>query len=292
MKKYAYGGTKINPERFHKSQIKFYLILIPLALFMILPILYIFSTAFKPLDELFAFPPKFFVRRPTLANFRMLFENTSSTVMPMSRYLFNSIIISLIVVVFTIFISAMAGYALSKKRFRLKNFIFELNTMALMFVATAVTIPRYLLMNQLGILNTVWAHILPLLAMPIGLFLIKQFIDQIPDSLLEAARIDGANEFLIFTKIVLPLIVPALATVAILAFQSTWNNVETSSLFVENENMKTFAFYMSTLTSTGNAVAGQGMAAAASLIMFIPNLIIFIFMQKNVMNTMAHSGIK
>ncbi|MGI1690720.1 MULTISPECIES: carbohydrate ABC transporter permease [Thermoanaerobacter] len=289
----SFSGTKINPAKFDKSQLPFYIILIPLAIFMILPIIFIFSHAFKPLDELFAFPPTFFPQKPTLQNFRNLFSATSESGIPVTRYLFNSIFVTSTIMIITIFISTAAAFALSKMKFKLKNIIFEINTLALMFVSTAVTIPRYLLISKLHIIDTYFAHILPLMAMPVGLFLIKQFLDQIPDSLIEAAKIDGASSFYIYRKIILPLIKPAIATVAILSFQIAWNNIETSNLYVNNESLRTFAFYMSTLTSNvGNTVAGQGMAAAATLIMFIPNLVIFIILQSNVMNTMAYSGIK
>ncbi|GAB2574905.1 carbohydrate ABC transporter permease [Gracilibacillus alcaliphilus] len=290
----SFHGSKINPDRFHKSQLKFYAILIPISILMLLPIVYIFSHALKPIDELFAYPPRFFVQKPTVQNFQDLVQNSNDTGVPMSRYLFNSIVVTSIVVLFTIIISTMAGFALSKKQFKLKKTLFEINTLALMFVPAAVTIPRYLLMDEIGLLNTFVAHIFPLLAMPVGLFLVKQFIDQIPDELIEAAKIDGANDFQIFRKIIVPLVKPAIATIAILSFQAVWNNAETSTLFVDDENLKTFAFYMSTLAvdTGGNTVAGQGMAAAAALIMFVPNLVIFIFMQSKVMNTMAHSGIK
>lgn len=288
----SFEGRQINPKKFHKSQLKFYAVLIPLAIFMGLPIVYIFNHAFKPIDELFAFPPRFFVEKPTWQNFRNLFESSSLGATPMSRYLFNSIIVSSVVVVLTILVATMAGYVLSKKQFKMKRALTEINTIALMFVATAVAIPRYFVIEQLGLINSFWVHILPALAMPVGLFLIKQFIDQIPDEMLEAALMDGANDFQIYLRVILPMIKPAIATVAILAFQATWNNVETSDLFINNESLRTFAFYMSTLAAEGNAVAGQGLSAAASLIMFIPNLVIFIFMQKQVMDTMAHSGIK
>lgn len=288
----AFKGRQINPKTFHKSQLKFYAVLIPLAIFMGLPIVYIFNHAFKPIDELFAFPPRFFVEKPTWQNFRNLFESTSLGATPMSRYLFNSIVVSLVVVVLTIIVATMAGYVLSKKQFRMKKALTEINTIALMFVATAVAIPRYFVIEQLGLIDTFWVHILPALAMPVGLFLIKQFIDQIPDEMLEAAIMDGANDFQIYIRVILPMIKPAIATVAILAFQATWNNVEISDVFINNESLRTFAFYMSTLATKGNAVAGQGVSAAASLIMFIPNLVIFIFLQKQVMDTMAHSGIK
>lgn len=289
----TFQRTKINPSGFHRSQLKFYIFLVPLAIFMLLPIIFIFSHAFKPIDELFAYPPRFFVQKPTLQNFMDLFAQTSKTGIPMSRYLFNSIVVTIANVILTVMVSALAGFALSKKEFKLKEIIFRLNTLALMFVPTAVIIPRFFLVKRLGLLDTFASHIFPLLAMPVGVFLIKQFMDQVPNELLEAARIDGANDYIIFYRIVLPIIKPALATIAILAFQASWNNIETSTLYINNESLKTFAFYMNTLASNvGNDVAGQGMAAAASLIMFLPNLIIFIVLQSKVMNTMAHSGIK
>ena len=289
----ALGGTRINPSRFDRRQIPFYIILIPLAIFMILPIIFIFSHSLKPLDELFAFPPTFFPQKPTFENFRNLFSTTTENGIPISRYIFNSVVVTVAVMFFNILISTMAAFALSKMKFKMKNIIFEINTIALMFVSTTVTIPRYLLISKLHIINTYFAHILPLISMPVGVFLIKQFLDQVPDSLIEAAKVDGASSFYIYRKIVLPLIRPAIATVAILSFQIVWNNIETSSLYVNDETLRTFAFYMSTLTSNiGNNVAGQGMAAAATLIMFLPNLIMFIILQSNVMNTMAYSGIK
>lgn len=288
----ALYGKSTNPARFEKSQLKIYAYIIPLALFMVLPIVFIVAHAFKPMSELFAFPPRFFVQQPTLDNFKNLLNSTRTSGIPLSRYVFNSLIITIAVVILSVIISSMAGFVLSKMKFRGKVAIFEINNAALMFVPIAVTIPRYLTIDFLGIPNTYLAHILPLLSMPIGLFLIKQFVDQIPMELIEAGFIDGANDFRVYRKIVLPLIKPALATAALLAFQAVWNNVETSSLFTTSESMRTLAFYMNTLASNTNVVAGQGVAAAAGLIMFLPNLILFIILQSSVMNTMAHSGMK
>jgi ABC-type glycerol-3-phosphate transport system permease component len=288
----SFQGTKMNPSRFHISQLKFYLLLAPLSAFMIMPIIFIFSHAFKPMSELFAYPPRFFVVRPTFDNFRMLLSNFTTSGIPVSRYLFNSFVITLLTVLATVLISSMAAYALSKKRFRLKHAIFEVNTLALMFVAASVAIPRYFIIVQLGLIDTFAINILPLLAMPVGLFLLKQFIDQIPDELLEAAQMDGASDWTIFTRIILPMTIPAIATIAILSFQTSWNNTEPSVMYINNESLKNFAYYMTTFTATNNEVAGQGIAAAAALIMFVPNVLIFIFMQGKVMNTMAHSGLK
>lgn len=289
-----FQGSKINPTSFHKSQLKFYAFLIPISIFMILPVVYIINHAFKPLDELFMFPPRFIVQKPTFDNFSMLWRAASTTGVPMSRYFFNSMVVSTITVVANMFIVSMAGYALSKKRFKLKKRLLDINQIALMFVPIAVTIPRYLIIEKLGLTNNFAVHILPLLAMPVGLFLVKQFIDQVPDSLIESAKIDGATDFHILTKIVMPIITPAMATVGLLTFQVVWNNVETSNLFVNDESIKTLAFYLNVFTDKAaeGSIAGAGMAAAAGLIMFLPNLIIFIFMQSKVMNTMSHSGIK
>mgnify|MGYP005762973579 CR=1 FL=1 len=287
-----YRGNHINPQKFEKGQTKILLVLIPLALFFGLPILFLVCHAFKPMDELFAFPPRFYVVRPTLENFEKLFKASSTSGIPISRYVFNSIIVTALVVFASVVFATMSGFALSKLKFRGKNMIMEINNAALMFVAVAVMIPRYLLVDMIGIKDTYLAHILPLIALPVGLFLVKQFIDQVPDSLIEAAYIDGSGEFRIYWKIILPLIKPAIATCAILAFQQVWTNVETSNLYINNEGMKTLPFYLNTLINLNNNVAGQGVAAAASLLLFLPNFLMFLVLRKSFMNTMANSGIK
>ena len=289
----SFQGTKINPTRLHRSQLPFFLFLIPFSTLMILPILFIVNHAFKPRSELFAYPPRFFVRNPTFDNFNELSRLVSASGVPFSRYLVNSLIVTIIGVTLAIFITAFSAYALSKVKFRGKKLLFEINTLALMFVPIAVQIPRYLIIARSGLIDTYAAHILPVIVMPVAMFLIKQFIDQTPNEIIESAKIDGASEMQIFMKIVLPVIAPAIATVGILAFQAIWNDVSTSVLYINDESKRTLAFYMQSLTSLqGNTVAGQGMAAAASLIMFIPNLVLFVFLQGKVMNTMAHSGIK
>jgi len=286
-----YQGTKINPTKFHRSQIKFFAVLIPVALFMVLPIIFVFNHAFKPLNELFAFPPRFFVINPTLDNFTTLMAARPMGAMLMSRYVFNSVVVALAVVVLNMLISTMAAYALSKKQFKLRSVMFEINTVALMFIPIAVAIPRYLVVANLGLIDTYWVHVIPMLAMPVGLFLIKQFMDQVPNELIEAAKVDGANDFTIYRRIVIPLVRPAMATVAILSFQGAWNAVEASDIFITDESMRTFAFFLSTL-GDDTSVGAAGITAAGALMMFIPNLVIFIFMQSKVMATMAHSGIK
>lgn len=287
----GYQGTKINPRRFDISQIKFYLILIPISIFMLLPVVFIFNQAFKPLDELFRFPPTFIVERATFRNFRVIWFLSSMTGVPMVRYLINTIVVTLVTVLLTVFLTVISAYALSKKKFRAKDWLFKINQAALMFVPIAVMVPRYLVVVNMGLNNNFLAHILPMLAMPVGLFLVKQFIDQVPDSLLEAARIDGAGEIVTITKIIMPLIKPAIATVGILSFQAVWNSTESSNLYIVDDTLKTFSFYLNTFAAS-TTPATAGIAAASSLIMFMPNLIIFIALQSKVMNTMSHSGIK
>ena len=278
--------------RFKRPQWSIYLILMPMVLLSMLPILYIVFTAFKPIGELFAYPPKFITTRPTFDNFRKLFEASEDTVFPLSMYLFNSIVSTAAVVLFGTMIAVAASYALSKKKFRGRNMIFKMNTLSMMFVATAVSSPRYLIIKEVGLIDSFWANVIPMLATPVGVFLMKQFVDQLPDAVIEAARIDGANDYQIIWRIVLPLVKPALATVAILLFQNSWNSMEASKMFINTESLKTFAFYMNTLSNTGNGVAGVGISAAASLLMFLPNVVLFILLQSKVMNTMAHSGMK
>ena len=288
----GYKGSRINPQRFEKGQIKIYLIIFPLVVFMLFPIIFIISHAFKPMDELFAYPPRFFVSRPTLDNFSALLKSARSSAIPMSRYVFNTVLVTFSVVVGSVFLSTLAGFALSKLKFKAKKGILELNNAALMFVPVAVMIPRYLTIDSIGIKDSYFALILPLIAMPVCLFLIKQFIDQVPDALIEAAYIDGASDFKVYKTIIIPLIRPAIATGAMLAFQSAWGDMASSIYYVSHEGLRTLPFYMNTLTNANSSIAGQGVAAAAALIMFIPNLVLFIILQGKVMNTMAHSGIK
>ncbi|MCF7931992.1 MAG: carbohydrate ABC transporter permease [Acholeplasmataceae bacterium] len=282
----------INPERLHRSQIKFYVFLLPILLLMALPIVFIIFHAFKPLDELYAYPPRFFASRLTIDNFRLLMQASDQSGIPFSRYLFNSLLSAILVIFLSLLLSTLAAFSFSFLDFKIKKWLFAANQVAIMFVAVAVAVPRYIVINALGITNTFFAHVVPLLAMPVGVFLLKQFMDQIPRELHDAARIDGANKFQVYYRIVLPLVKPAIATIAILAFQAVWNNVETSQLYIADEALKTLPYYFSTLTLGTSSIAAQGIAAAASLIIFVPNIILFVILQKNVMNTMAHSGLK
>ena len=290
----AGSGITFNPDRLKKDQWRFHAFLITLTLFMGSPLIFVFNHAFKPYSELFAYPPKFFVRRPTLENFLRLATFSRESGIPISRYIFNSVITTAAVIVLSVIIGSLAAYALSKLEFKGKDTLNKINIFSLMFVPVAVAIPRFLVLINIGIYNTYWAHIVPLLAMPVGIFLIKQFMDtNVPKELIEAAKIDGAGNWRIYWSIALPLVMPAIVTVSILAFQISWGNIEGSSMFVDIEALRTLPFYMSTVISQqGNIVVTAGVGAASTLIMIVPNLIIFVFMQNKVMASMATSGIK
>lgn len=286
-----FQGNRINPTRFSRGQIKFHVIALPLSIFMILPVVFMINQAFKPLGELFRFPPTIFVHNPTMDNFKNLLNLAGSTGIPMSRYFLNSLIVTVLTVILNLIITIMAAYVFSKKKFKIKGALWEINQAALMFIATAVSIPRYLIIVQIGAYNTWFAHILPLISMPVGLFLVKQFVDGIPDALIEAAVVDGAGDLTILRKVIIPLTKPALATSVVLTFQQVWGNTETSNNYITNEALRTLPYYINSI-GTNNAVAAAGMVAAANMVMFLPNLAIFISMQSKVMNTMSHSGIK
>ncbi|MDF2657725.1 MAG: transporter permease [Paenibacillus sp.] len=264
-----------------------------LAVFMLLPMVYLFNHALKPYHELFLYPPTFLARQPTLDNFYDLLIVTKTAIVPVSRYIFNGVIVSLATIFLGALLCAMCAYALSKHQFIGKKWMFSVIIVSLMFAPETVQIPRYYVISTLGIMNTYWAHILPVIALPVIVFLFKQFIDLLPDELLEAARMEGASEFVLFGRIILPLCMPAVATAGILLFQSSWGNMEASTLYIEDETMKTLPFYVSSLTSgLANNVARQGVAAAAGLLMFVPSFVLFLFLQRKVISTMAHSGLK
>ncbi|WP_256989005.1 carbohydrate ABC transporter permease [Bacillus sp. EB106-08-02-XG196] len=280
-------------KRLDRTQYIILIFLTVASIFMLLPIVYIFNHAFKPLHELFLFPPTFIVQNPTFQNFIELMSLTSSAFVPVSRYIFNSVVVTVLATIAMVVTSALCAYALSKHPFPGAKLVFSLIMISLLFVPQVLQIPRYVVVQNLGIMNSYWGHVLPVIAMPVGVFLMKQFIDQVPNELLEAAKLDGASEFGIFLRIVMPIVTPAIATIGIISFQSAWSNVETSQLFMQDESMKTLPYYMMSLTANlANTVARQGAAAAGALFMFLPQFIIFLFFQRKVIATMAHSGIK
>jgi putative chitobiose transport system permease protein len=265
------------------------LMLVLVGAFMALPLVYVVVSAFKPLEEIFMFPPRFFVRRPTLNNFVLLLQLVNNLRVPFSRYLFNSIFVSIAGTFAHVVLASMAAYPLSKLNIRGGKIIFSIIVAALLFNGVVLSIPQYIIMAKMGILNTYWAYILPFLPSAMGLFLMKQFMEtMIPDTIIEAAKIDGASHWKIFWRIVMPNVKPAWLTLAIFAFQGIWNNQGGGIIF--DEQLKMLPAALSQIAAGGIARVGVGMAAA--LILMIPPIIFFVISQSKVIQTMSHSGIK
>lgn len=265
-----------------------------LACFMIMPLIYVVSTAFKPLDELFLFPPRFFTRRPQLSNFSDLFNALDNSTVPFIRYIFNSLFISVATVAGTVLVCCMGAYGLVKHRPKGANVIFALILAALMFSQQVTTIPSYIVIKTLGLLDTHWALIIPKLAVAFNFFLVKQFLEQMPETYLEAARLDGANEWQIFCKIVMPHIKSAVATLVVFSFTSSWNDYLGPVIYLTSDALKTLPLAVQTISGGAGAssLATAGAMAASTLITILPTIIVYTAMQGRVMNTMAHSGIK
>lgn len=259
---------------------------------MFLPMYQLIITAFKPLEELFLFPPLYYVKQPTLENFEELLTAAGSGWVPFSRFVFNSAFVTVSVVSLHVLAACMAAYPLAKSKAPGKNFLFALTVAALMFSAQVTNIPRYLIVNGLGWINKYYALIVPGIGSAFGVFLMKQFLEQIPDALTEAAKIDGASEVTIFRKIIMPLSRPAWSTLIIFSWIGTWNDSWSPMVFTQSEAMKTMPLAIQTLFSGANVVARQGANAAAALIQTLPTIIIFLILQKQVISTMAYSGIK
>ena len=266
-----------------------FIFLLIIALFMLLPLLFVVSSAFKPLSELFIFPPKLFPMNPTLDNFKDLSSLLGDSWLPFSRYVFNSLAVTVIGTFGNIIFSSMAAYVLSKHDFPGKNILFQTVVLSLLFSTVVTGIPNYIIITKLHMINTVWALILPLLPSSLGLFLMKQFMDQmIPDTLLEAARLDGAGENRIFFSICLPLVKPAIMTLLIYSFQGIWNSTGGSYIF--DEKLKTLPTALNNIITSG--ISRTGVSSAVSLLLILPPIAVFLFAQSNVLQTMATSGMK
>lgn len=266
-----------------------FIFLLIIALFMVLPMVFVISNAFKPVSELFIFPPKLFPQNPTFDNFTNLSALLGDSWLPFPRYFFNSVLITIFGTTGNIIFSSMAAYMLSKHNFPGKNVLFQIVVLSLLFSGTVTGIPNYIIMTKLNLINTYWALILPVLPSSLGLFLMKQFMDQmVPDTLLEAAALDGAGENRIFLQIVMPMVKPAWLTQLIFSFQGIWGT--TGGILIFDEKLKTLPTALSNIVSGG--IARTGVSAAISLIMILPPITVFLFSQSNVMQTMASSGIK
>lgn len=268
-----------------------FLLLAAVAAFMALPLVYVVTTALKPLNELFYFPPRFWVEQPTLKNFQDLFLALDGLDVPFTRSVFNSVFVTVTVVVLVIIITCMAAYGLVKHKVPFGNLIFSLILMGMMFSPYVIQIPNYLIVNSFGMVDSYWALIIPKIAVAYNLFLVRQFVQQIPDPFLEAARIDGAGEMSIFFKIVMPSLKPVIATLAVFSFVNNWNDYFTPLIFIQDEALKTLPLAMQMISSS-NSIARAGAASAATFIMVLPTVLIYVLMQKHVVDSMAYSGIK
>jgi len=265
-----------------------FLLLVIVGAFMLMPIVLMVMNAFKPLDELFFFPPRFFVRNPTLRNFATLFSLMSESWVPFSRYVFNTVFITGVGIFGHVIFASACAYPLAKHEVPGKGIIFSIIVLSLMFARQITEVPNYMIISVLGIMNTPWALIFPAFAMSLGLYLMKQFMEQIPDSLLESARLDGASEYRVFWTIIMPNVKPAWLTLSILMFQTLWG--ETGGQLIRSEQLKPLSFAMQQIAMGG--VARVGAFSAVSLILFIVPVGFFIVAQGNIIETMATSGMK
>ena len=282
---------KLRPKKLNRSMAGnsiMFTIMIICGMFMALPLIMVINNALKPLDEIFQYPPRIFVKNPTLENFTDLFALMSSTWVPFSRYILNTIIITGGGMVGHVLFASLAAYPLAKMKFPGKNILFQAVVLSMMFSWTVTQIPQYLVISALGINNTYLALILPACSYGMGLYLMKQFMEQIPDTLIEAARLDGASEWRVFWSIVMPNVRPAWLTLAIFQFQQMWGNA--GGLFLRDEELKPLQYSLQQITAGGTARAGA--AAAVTFIIAAVPITFFLICQNNILETMTTSGIK
>lgn len=276
------------PNRSLGGDIFIWLLLITFGAFFAYPLVFAINNAFKPLNEIFLFPPRLFVQQPTLANFQDLFIIMSRSWVTFSRYIFNTVFITFVGTFGHLTLASLGAYAISKYEFPGSKLFFKLVITTLLFSGHVTAIPNFLILRNLGLIDTYWAIILPAFAMPLGFFLMKQFIDTVPNALIEASKIDGASEFRIYAQIVMPLVKPAWLTGMIFSVQALWNTTAGNLIFTEQ--LRTLPFALQQIVGGGIARAGVG--AAVTLVMMAVPLLLFIFSQSNILTTMANSGIK
>lgn len=279
-------------KRYTRSKagsVGYFTILIIAGLFMVFPMFYCIITSFKPLDELLIFPPKFYVSRPTLTNYTALPALLSNLQIPISRYIFNSVFIAGVSTFLSIIAGSLAAFVFSKTTVPGRNLLFFIVQAMLLYNSYTLEVPQYLIFSGLNIIDTYWIYILPAIPSAVNCFLMKQFMDvSVPDTLLEAARIDGAGIVRIYWQVVMPIMKPAWMTVLLFSFQGMWSAVPSGTIF--SEQLKTLPYVMSSVTAGG--IARQGSSMAITVLLMIPPIVVFLFTQSNVMETMSSSGIK
>ena len=277
---------KVNRSAFGNVMTVLFLILV--GIFMALPLVFAISASLKPMEEVFRYPPTIFPQNPTPQNFSDLFVLMNTSWVPFSRYFFNTIFITAVGTFGQIVCCSLCAFALSLHKFPGNRFITKMIELALMFNGTVLGIPTYMIMSSIGFVDMQWAVIVPVFASALGLHLIRSFMTQIPISVVEAARIDGAGHFRVFWSIVMPNVKSAWLTLMIFAVQGLWNTG--ASLFIQSESLKTLSYALSQIVSVG--IARTGVANAVSVIMMSVPIIMFIISQSNIIETMATSGMK
>ncbi len=264
------------------------LVLLAFGAFSAYPLIFTITNSLKGLDEIFVFPPRLFPRNITFDNFVDLFNLIGNTQIPISRYFINTLSITLFGTAGHVLLASLCAYPLAKHRFPGRHLINQLVVYSLMFSAAVTAIPSYMIISWFGLIDTQAAIIIPAFGFTLGLFLMRQFMNVIPDELLEAAKIDGANEYQVFFKVVMPLVKPAWLTLIILLFQQLWGTDGGNYIFTEN--LKPLSYALRQIVAGG--VARTGTAAAVTVIMLIVPIGVFIFNQTRMLDTMAHSGLK
>ena len=280
--------SRRHPNRSIAGDIGIYLLLILFGIAMVFPLVYLIGSSMKPLDELFRFPPPVWPNNPTMDNFSDLFVTMGQSYVPFSRYLVNTVFITVVGTFGHLVIASMAAFVLAKYEFPGGKTFFAVVTTCLMFSGYVTGIPNYLIMSKLGMIDTYWALILPAFAAPIGLFLMKQFMEGLPSALIEAATIDGASTFGVFWHIVMPNVKPAWLTMIIFSVQSLWNT--SAATVIYSEAKKTLVYALQQIQAGGIARTGQ--VAAANVIIVAVPILVFVFSQSRILETMASSGIK
>ena len=264
-------------------------ILFILGVFMFLPMYYVIIQSFKPLDELWMFPPKFYVVSPTLTNYKDLFLLMNTSWVPFSRYIFNTVFTSVAGTFGNLFFSSLAAYAMAKIKFPGGRAMFKTVETSLMFNSTVTAVTSFILMSAFKWIDTYWAIIVPAWATSLGLFLMKQFMEtNVTDAVLESARLDGASELKTFWIIAMPMVKPAWLTLIIYSFQGLWNQGQ--SIYIHSEQLKSFNYAIGQITAGG--IARQGASAAATVIMMLVPITVFVISQSNIIETMGSSGMK
>lgn len=265
-----------------------FLLLLGFGFFSAFPLIMTVSNAFKQLDELFLFPPKLLPRNLTTENFRSLSELMSQSWIPFSRYFFNTIFNTVVGTVGHVILASMCAYPLAKHKFPGRKLFFTIVVYSLMFAPQVTSTPNYIIMSRIGLIDTPWAIILPAIGSSLGLYLMKQFMEQVPDDLIESATIDGASEYRIFGQIVMPLVKPAWITLVILLFQRLWAN--TGGTFIYSEELKPVSYALSQIAQ--GSIERAGTIAAVSFVMMIVPVTMFILSQSQILETFQTSGMK